>query len=407
MFYIRTADRLQRTAAWIEAHGRRPGPPARGHRRRLARHRRRAGRGDGPARRRLRRRVAGHTGRSRTGCARFVSFVNAPDTPDPSITFTTERDQPVPGPVLVGAAMTGWTADLPVRAARARARRRRPGRRAPRSRSSAPTTATLLRDRQPRPVRRRARAVPRHRRHPGRRPDRRLAAAQAGLRPAHRRVPGRCRSVRGARPTRCGAATAWWRSRGRPDPGEPLTRAAGRLHGRDHRRPAPGRVRRAAGAPRRPGGARAGAADRADRRRRRAARRAPPTWSRRPPDDRGRHHRHRHARLARGGRGLGRGRRRCTAALGAGYLIARGAKARGAIRAAGLLDQWSPESESCEEVLAHLLAAGRGRRADRGPAARRRPARLRGGAAGGRRRGGRGAGLPLGCRRPTRRRCAG
>jgi nitrite reductase (NADH) large subunit len=33
---------------------------------------------------------------------RFVSFVNAPGTPDPSITFTTEREQPVPGPVLVG-----------------------------------------------------------------------------------------------------------------------------------------------------------------------------------------------------------------------------------------------------------------------------------------------------------------
>jgi nitrite reductase (NADH) large subunit len=31
---------------------------------------------------------------------RFVSFVNAPDAPDPSISFTTERDQPVP--VLIG-----------------------------------------------------------------------------------------------------------------------------------------------------------------------------------------------------------------------------------------------------------------------------------------------------------------
>jgi uroporphyrinogen-III synthase len=46
------------------------------------------------------------------------------------------------------------------------------------------------------------------------------------------------------------------------------------------------------------------------------------------------------------------------AALGNGYLIARGAKARGAIRAAGLTDHWSPESECCEEVLAHLLARG-------------------------------------------------
>jgi uroporphyrinogen-III synthase len=47
-----------------------------------------------------------------------------------------------------------------------------------------------------------------------------------------------------------------------------------------------------------------------------------------------------------------------TAALGQGYLIARGAKARGALRAAGLADDWSPQSESCEEVLAHLLERG-------------------------------------------------
>jgi uroporphyrinogen-III synthase len=46
------------------------------------------------------------------------------------------------------------------------------------------------------------------------------------------------------------------------------------------------------------------------------------------------------------------------AALGNGYLIARGAKARGAIRAAGLTDDWSPGSECCAEVLAHLLARG-------------------------------------------------
>jgi uroporphyrinogen-III synthase len=46
------------------------------------------------------------------------------------------------------------------------------------------------------------------------------------------------------------------------------------------------------------------------------------------------------------------------AALGRGYLIARGPKARGAIRAAGLVEQWSPDSESCEELLAHLLERG-------------------------------------------------
>jgi uroporphyrinogen-III synthase len=49
---------------------------------------------------------------------------------------------------------------------------------------------------------------------------------------------------------------------------------------------------------------------------------------------------------------------RLAAALGGSYLIARGAKARGALRAAGVVDHWSPESESTEEVLAHLLERG-------------------------------------------------
>ena len=47
-----------------------------------------------------------------------------------------------------------------------------------------------------------------------------------------------------------------------------------------------------------------------------------------------------------------------TAALGGSYLIARGAKARGALRAAGLADEWSAPSECCEEVLTHLLTRG-------------------------------------------------
>jgi uroporphyrinogen-III synthase len=46
------------------------------------------------------------------------------------------------------------------------------------------------------------------------------------------------------------------------------------------------------------------------------------------------------------------------AALSGAYLIVRGPKARGAIRAAGLADQWSPDSESCAEVLDHLLTRG-------------------------------------------------
>ncbi len=44
------------------------------------------------------------------------------------------------------------------------------------------------------------------------------------------------------------------------------------------------------------------------------------------------------------------------ASLRRGSIIARGPKARGAIRAAGLADAWSPPSESSTEVLEHLLA---------------------------------------------------
>jgi uroporphyrinogen-III synthase len=46
------------------------------------------------------------------------------------------------------------------------------------------------------------------------------------------------------------------------------------------------------------------------------------------------------------------------AALGSGTLLARGPKARGAIRAGGLQDAWSPASESSAEVLEYLLDKG-------------------------------------------------
>jgi uroporphyrinogen-III synthase len=42
-------------------------------------------------------------------------------------------------------------------------------------------------------------------------------------------------------------------------------------------------------------------------------------------------------------------------------VLARGPKARGAIRGAGLVDAWSPESESSAEVLSHLLSGAEGR----------------------------------------------
>jgi uroporphyrinogen-III synthase len=46
------------------------------------------------------------------------------------------------------------------------------------------------------------------------------------------------------------------------------------------------------------------------------------------------------------------------AALSRAYLVARGPKARAAIRSAGLHDQWSPEGEGYEEVIDHLTARG-------------------------------------------------
>ncbi|WP_018784592.1 nitrite reductase large subunit NirB [Micromonospora sp. CNB394] len=95
MYYIRTADRLQRTAAWIEAMD-----GGLDHLRSvlvddslglcadldaaMARH------------------VTGYSDEWRDvledpdRLRRFTSFVNAPDVPDPSITFTQERGQPVP-----------------------------------------------------------------------------------------------------------------------------------------------------------------------------------------------------------------------------------------------------------------------------------------------------------------------
>ena len=47
-----------------------------------------------------------------------------------------------------------------------------------------------------------------------------------------------------------------------------------------------------------------------------------------------------------------------TRSLGSSRLLARGPKAKGAIRAAELREEWSPPSESSAEVLDHLLAEG-------------------------------------------------
>jgi uroporphyrinogen-III synthase len=47
-----------------------------------------------------------------------------------------------------------------------------------------------------------------------------------------------------------------------------------------------------------------------------------------------------------------------TETFDAATVLARGPKARGAIRAGGLREEWSPESESSSEVLDHLLSRG-------------------------------------------------
>jgi len=47
-----------------------------------------------------------------------------------------------------------------------------------------------------------------------------------------------------------------------------------------------------------------------------------------------------------------------TAALGNARIVSRGPKATGALRAAGLPEEWSPESESSRELLHYLLEGG-------------------------------------------------
>lgn len=60
------------------------------------------------------------------------------------------------------------------------------------------------------------------------------------------------------------------------------------------------------------------------------------------------------------GWGLGEDLRTC---FGRAEVLARGPKAKGAVRAAGLAETWSPASEASDEVLARLLAEGvQGRR---------------------------------------------
>jgi nitrite reductase (NADH) large subunit len=95
MFYIRTADRLQRTAAWIEAMD-----GGLDHLRAVIVDDSLGICSDLEAA--MEKHVEGYADEWRgvledpEKLERFVSFVNAPDTPDPTIEFVSERGQPVP-----------------------------------------------------------------------------------------------------------------------------------------------------------------------------------------------------------------------------------------------------------------------------------------------------------------------
>ncbi|WP_306368515.1 nitrite reductase large subunit NirB [Nocardiopsis sp. CC223A] len=102
MFYIRTADRLQRTAAWIEAMD-----GGLEHLREVVVEDSLGIAADLEAA--MDRHVDSYADEwaavlaDPDKLARFQSFANAPDTPDPTIAFTTTRDQPVPAaPVGLG-----------------------------------------------------------------------------------------------------------------------------------------------------------------------------------------------------------------------------------------------------------------------------------------------------------------
>ncbi|MFD9947943.1 nitrite reductase large subunit NirB [Nonomuraea sp. NPDC059023] len=104
MFYIRTADRLQRTAAWLEAL-----EGGLGYLREVVVEDSLGICADLDAR--MARHVAGYEDEWRATLedpgklARFVSFVNAPGTPDPSISFETVREQIQP--VLIPLEVVG------------------------------------------------------------------------------------------------------------------------------------------------------------------------------------------------------------------------------------------------------------------------------------------------------------
>jgi nitrite reductase (NADH) large subunit len=105
MFYVRTADRLQRTAAWVESLSR-DGVDGLAYLRSVLVEDSLGIAAELDAA--MSRHVECYTDEWADVLAdpqrlrRFVSFVNAPDTPDPSISFVAERGQPRPVPVTIG-----------------------------------------------------------------------------------------------------------------------------------------------------------------------------------------------------------------------------------------------------------------------------------------------------------------
>jgi nitrite reductase (NADH) large subunit len=110
MFYIRTADRLQRTAGWVESLST-DGVDGLGYLRSVLIDDTLGIAAELDAA--MSEHVAGYQDEwaavleNPERLRRFVSFVNAPDTSDPSITFTRERGQPRPAPVPVHLEAAG------------------------------------------------------------------------------------------------------------------------------------------------------------------------------------------------------------------------------------------------------------------------------------------------------------
>ena len=315
--------------------------------------------------------------------ARFVSFVNAPETPDPSISSSPSAASRAARALLAGPAGRRTRAEVCAQSRlrpRGRpageswspvCRLRRPAARSAGSRRCSATQQVALfrtvrrravRGGQPRPVHRRAGAVPR------------ASSAAAGdtptvASPLHKQVfdlrTGGAWTTSGSRaglpracPRRCrrGVRAGRWPQRSDDRPLhvaiEPL---AGYTVG-DHRGPAARGVRRRAGTPRRQGRVRA---------RRSGSCRWPTTPSccdaterclAAPARLRRRHDRHRVPRLDGGRRRLGPGRRAHRASARPPCSPAAPRRAARSARAA-CARTWSPESESSSEVLEHLIAS--------------------------------------------------